>query len=687
MTDYQIGDFLHRLLVQSVSRDVEWKRIQSCDRFFEYVKMIQKVKPCSRVTALLRMQEAYECGKIDLRDIQLFFSLLYFRYPIWNASLEIDKQTEELWQIFICCKQENFPLFEAVVESLSRNESLQVNAENVRRIFLAYRNVQATPHFHNVALNALQVCSKVEFFEHAIEGLDHPFPESLEGYLTLPFKEQRALLSRAVVLRDRNELIIVSELLQRYQKELPFSFELLELSLHLLEDTQLFFNMNRDENALLGLIFNLLVRLIEEKPYPKVQVLSQAILSLGRIDCVCLQEQYLPGIFTVCQVAFKQREYLLMKSCIQALQLYIFGKQRQDEEIVCEMIKYSENKSLPNDLQREIGKLLSMIPQEKALLRAWTIIHSCAWEAYNPWNASCERMYEGANDMFFLAHRVLHENRSIMEKKILDQLGLCRADLQEKVEEIYCQFKKTPEKFAHFMREQTKLQTLPPELRCYDDLLYLPKNAPLFRGIQERKNIGLPCDPIVDFFEKGIGSVSLLHENAKAGVLGGDFAKLGQFFFTTDANYVHDYQGLLVIVIKGEYVNQSIVKGRVRVETDEDVLNYVIYGSISQEVIERVYVEKELLQQLKILKEADCNDLPSLGKFQGLLPHDLKRFVLSLQQDPHRIFSKIRTLEDFQETTRSSSKNEIVTENSKRLILRELVKKEYFPSLRFSSHL
>lgn|GEM_PF-4661681 len=533
---------------------------------------------------------------------------------------------------------------------------------------------------------ALQTCEDLDELEYFL-SLPPLKIDSVQAFLNLSTDQQIQVLTGSVLFRDRKGLSFVSKVLENAVKGHPIDKKLIQQALRLLQKTQILQNPESDENNLLHLIFALWEATQGAQHEQTTLILTKAITALANLDFVRLKKQYRAGIFEI----FKSLEKDLKHNSeslthfITALALYDYQPSKnKDREILDHLIALMKQPSTPDNLKITLAEKLSTITYEPALINAWDVVKGPLWNRYQHADEGDNRtMKLGEFELFTRIPVELHENRGIIKRRTLTQLSEIN-QINEEIEKIYKDYSaKNPSKLNDRITSfENFLRAIPQNEVRYVDPLYLPPNSVVFRGLCARHGSSLGIEAMLDLFERGVGDCSLTKASPQVGI----WAKTGQIFCALDKTYAQGFTNDLgaMIVIKGDYVNQAITKRRVRQQKEIGSLHFVLYDTISQEHLEKIYISKGLYHELSLIRNNDPKtiDLSTLTFFKDLSEDELLRFSNALKQDSHNLFQKIQPSDDFSRNKNviefpETSIEEVIQHNIKKEIGRILMEEKY----------
>lgn len=623
-----------------------------------------------------QMMEYLEQGG-DSTKVAYFLDFIKGKKSIYHVNPTLDQETKDLFNTYIRCYED----LQYLRGDIKMNDVLCLSPQGLEMVAELSKRYRSSPYFESVRVG-VQTCGDRALLTRAAQGLDRKLVYDRQSFLRLPLEEQKTLLSRYVVFRDRKGLELVSFLLEEASRDHSLvSSELVSLALELIEKTEIVAEQDRDENSLVHLICALMLNIGSQPTEHTSALLAKAVFSLAKIDRVRFQNQYRHGIFEAFKMAKQLGQTALINQYILALGSYSYSQEIPDDlEIIQALVQYAKEPNLSSETKRALADVLASMRQEEALLTAWEIIRGSIWDDhYGIWNHLEERFDHGSFNMFPSRPFAIHDNRNNMRKKILDILGQCDLKARESVEEVFAEFKKNPEKYPSIQKHSNYLRNLPEGFENADPL-YLPTGSFIFRGISCRKGVSRASDALLDLLERGIGNSELTRAVSEQST----FAKIGHFFCAMDSEYSRGYvdNNGAFIVIKGDYANKCIEQRRVRQQKQGNSFHYIFYDTIGHEHIHSIHVHKSVVEELKKLRDADLETLnrSELKHFGYFEKDELKRFVLFLRNDPYKLFEKLRAHEDVRHAdlkVAEVTREQLEEENIKRFILRGLMAKKY----------
>lgn len=250
--------------------------------------------------------------------------------------------------------------------------------------------------------------------------------------------------------------------------------------------------------------------------------------------------------------------------------------------------------------------------------------------------------------------------------------------------QVYQKYRDAPEAFPGVQQYEGWLLSIPMRGLRYIEPLYLPPNAPVFRGINARKGDNLLDEALFDLLKRGAGAAELTKVKATEAT----WAKLGQLFTSLQLSYVTEgyfNDGGALMVIKPEWVNEQVRIRQARNQAEAGAFHYVFYQTIPLEAFSEIHVSGEVYAKVHALSRMPQFTKKELRKAGIKLPtspaeeRDLFLLYKAIRENGKSMLAKLKAYKKAEDIEKvvprgASFKDAVVPENVRRFIGRKLAK-------------
>lgn len=499
--------------------------------------------------------------KLETEDVRInlrkpLFARILERYPKMEVNPAEDLELVALAE-YVSSYGDRWLIESLFEHEFKMNQHLPLSVEAVKKILAAIQSCANSEQRVSLHL-ALQTHSNLdEALSVASQRRSVRMFPAKENFFALDLSEQRELMMRAQVLRQRAALSVADKVVKDACQGKNYDSILLVQSLKLYRKTGV--SGSKSVMSRLAHLFS--------NPLLSGKIREEAALAFAAVEND-LESASSKEKFVLAMMASKPEQERLKSALVRALSRYHFTASEKDCAIADSLIdELRQAKS--HAYKRAIVEILTTFPYMPALEKALEGIES------NLWNAVEKRIPVGGEIEIYgdysifaywplFRHSRLNLRRRIAERIVsMNEGRLCLI-----VDQRYREFKDHESRYPFLKDVQSFVMNMRDTARHLPHTIFLPGHATVFRGINDRKGLELAGAAFNSLLMEGVGSGDLTEFPNETN---GTWAKVGQVFTSVSLNYVigsyYDSQGVLMC-FRGSLINAENLRGRVRYQKE-----------------------------------------------------------------------------------------------------------------------